>query len=140
MSSPKSVFELAIKSAAKMVDLKFVDTFGTWQHFDCPVADQAFIGPEAEFFIFDNVQYDGRGNCTFYSVECDEAVWKTGGDEMPNLGNKIRHCLEKVHAFLLKGGVCTSDFIDLWITAKRKEHDAIRLRSQPHEFFLYDDV
>ena len=33
MSTPKSVIELAKKSGAKMVDIKFVDTFGTWQHF-----------------------------------------------------------------------------------------------------------
>ena len=28
--------ELAKKKGAKMVDIKFVDTFGTWQHFSCP--------------------------------------------------------------------------------------------------------
>ena len=29
MSTPKSVLELAKKAGAKMVDIKFVDTFGT---------------------------------------------------------------------------------------------------------------
>ena len=176
MSTPKSVLELAKKSGAKMVDIKFVDTFGTWQHFSMPIgelteesfaeglgfdgssirgwksieasdmlalpdpvtafidpfcavptlsltctiaetgtleaytrdprgmaqraekyllstglADQAFFGPEAEFFIFDSVQYDSKSNGTFYHIESDEAVWNTGRDEMPNLGNKIRH-------------------------------------------------
>jgi glutamine synthetase len=28
----------------------------------------------------------------------------------------------------------------MWIMHKRKEHDAIRLRPHPHEFFLYYDV
>src|SRR5206468_2870907 len=376
MSTPKSVLELAKKSGAKMVDIKFVDTFGTWQHFSMPiselteesfaeglgfdgssirgwksieasdmlampdpatafidpfmavptlsltctiaetgtrepyirdprgiaqraekylastsVADQAFFGPEAEFFIFDNVQYDHRPNGTFYSVDGEEGIWNTGKDEMPNLGYKIRHkegyfpvgpadtqqdirtemvllmeqlgvkierqhhevatagqaeidyrfdtlvrsadammvyryvvknvakrhgktatfmpkplfgdngsgmhthqslwkkgkplfagneyaglnkidpgepmdknlyelppeemakvpqilgsleeaikALEKDHAFLLKGDVFTEDFIEMWIAAKRKEHDALRLRPHPYEFFLYYDV
>jgi glutamine synthetase len=176
MSTPKSVIELAKKSGAKMVDIKFVDTFGTWQHFCCPIrelteevftegfgfdgssirgwkgieasdmlaipdpttafidpfcavptlsltctiaetgtkeaytrdprgiaqraekylistglADSAFMGPEAEFFIFDNVQFDSKSNGTFYSVDSEEAVWNTGRDEMPNTGYKIRH-------------------------------------------------
>src|SRR5687768_405102 len=176
MSTPKSVLELAKKSGAKMVDIKFVDTFGTWQHFCMPIgelnaesfaeglgfdgssirgwksieasdmlampdpttafidpfcavptlsltctiaetgskeaynrdprgiaqrgemylgstglADTAVFGPEAEFFIFDNVQYDHKPNGTFYSVDSEEAVWNSGREEMPNLGYKIRH-------------------------------------------------
>jgi glutamine synthetase len=168
--------ELAKKNGARMVDIKFVDTFGTWQHFSCPIrelseevfaegfgfdgssirgwksieasdmlampdpdsafmdpfcavptlsltctiaetgtkeaynrdprgiaqrgeaflkstrlADAAVFGPEAEFFIFDNVQFDSKSNGTFYSIDSEEAVWNTGRDEMPNLGNKIRH-------------------------------------------------
>ena len=31
------------------------------------IGDQAFFGPEAEFFIFDNVQFDSKSNGTFYS-------------------------------------------------------------------------
>src|SRR6266481_9245563 len=150
MHTPKSVLELAKKAGAKMVDIKFVDTFGTWQHFSCPIgeltedvfaegfgfdgssirgwksieasdmlampdpatafidpfcavatlsltctiaetgtkeaytrdprgisqrgeryllstglADTAVFGPEAEFFIFDNVQYDYKSNGSF---------------------------------------------------------------------------
>src|SRR5271166_3636518 len=176
MSTPKSVIDMSKKSGAKMVDIKFVDTFGTWQHFSCPIrelteevfseglgfdgssirgwksieasdmlampdpatafidpfcavptlsltctiaetgtkeaytrdprgiaqrgeaylvstkiADSAVFGPEAEFFIFDNVQFDARSNGTFYSVDSEEAVWNTGREEMPNLGYKIRH-------------------------------------------------
>src|SRR5438067_9780791 len=147
--SPRSVIEMARKQGAKMVDIKFVDTFGTWQHFTCPIrelteevfaegygfdgssirgwksieasdmlampdpvtafidpfcavptlsltctiaetgtmeaytrdprgiaqraekylastsiADTAVFGPEAEFFIFDNVQFDSKPNGT----------------------------------------------------------------------------
>ncbi len=176
MSTPKSVIDLAKKSGAKMLDIKFVDTFGTWQHFTSPirelteevfteglgfdgssirgwksieasdmlampdpdtafidpfmaeptlsltctvaetdtretytrdprgisqraekylvstgVADQAFFGPEAEFFIFDNVQFDHKSNGTFYNVDSVEGIWNTGREECPNLGYKIRH-------------------------------------------------
>ena len=49
------------------------------------------FGPEAEFFIFDNVQFDHKTNGTFYCVDSEEAIWNTGRDEMPNLGYKIRH-------------------------------------------------
>lgn len=55
------------------------------------IADSAFMGPEAEFFVFDNVQYDSKSNGTFYTVDSEEAVWNTGREEMPNLGYKIRH-------------------------------------------------
>ena len=167
---------MAKKAGAKMADIKFVDTFGTWQHFSIPIAeltedafeeglgfdgssirgwksieasdmlampdpdtafvdpfcavptlsltctiaetgtkeayirdprgiaqraeryltgtglaDTAVFGPEAEFFIFDNVQYDAKSNGTFYEVDSGEAVWNTGRDEGPNLGYKIRH-------------------------------------------------
>src|SRR4026208_2529650 len=55
------------------------------------IADTAVFGPEAEFFIFDNVQFDSKSNGTFYNIDSEEAVWNTGRDEMPNLGYKIRH-------------------------------------------------
>src|SRR5208337_566577 len=173
MSTPKSVIELAKKSGAKMFDIKFVDTFGTWQHFSCPfgeltpevfseglgfdgssirgwksieasdmlampdpktafidpfmaeptlsltctiaetgtrepyirdprgiaqraekyllstgVADAAYFGPEAEFFVFDSVQFDHKANGTSYSVDSEEGIWNSGRDEMPNTGYK----------------------------------------------------
>ena len=39
MSSPKSVIESARKQVARMVDVKFADTFGTWQQFNVPVSE-----------------------------------------------------------------------------------------------------
>src|SRR5213076_1685061 len=48
--------------------------------------------------------------------------------------------LENDHDFLLKSDVFTEDFLDVWISTKRKEHDALRLRPHPYEFFLYYDV
>jgi glutamine synthetase len=176
MSTPKNVLEYAKKNKALMVDVRFTDPFGMWQHFSVPtaeltesvfqdgfgfdgssirgwrtidssdmlvipdpdtafmdpftevptlsltcnihdtitkelynrdprgiaktaeaylkstkIADTAVFGPEAEFFIFDNVQYDSTANGTFYSVDSEEGIWNSGTDEMPNLGHKLRH-------------------------------------------------
>ena len=44
--------------------------------------------------------------------------------------------LEKDHEFLLKGDVFTRDFLEMWVSHKRKKHDALRLRPHPYEFFL----
>src|SRR5881409_1299694 len=170
MSTPKSVLEMAKKEGARMVDVKFVDTFGTWQHFSMPIgeiseeafseglgfdgssirgwksieasdmlampdpatafidpfcavptlsltctiaetgtkeaynrdprgisqrgeaylkstglADTAVFGPEAEFFIFDDVRFDHKQNGTFYHLDSEEAIWNSGREEMPNL-------------------------------------------------------
>ncbi len=55
------------------------------------VGDTAFFGPEAEFFIFDDVRYDNASNGCFYEVDSVEGIWNTGRDECPNLGYKPRH-------------------------------------------------
>jgi glutamine synthetase len=55
------------------------------------VADTAYFGPEAEFFVFDDVRYSSTPNYTFFSVDSQEAHWNSGRDEGPNLSNKIRN-------------------------------------------------
>lgn len=55
------------------------------------IGDTAFIGPEAEFFIFDDIRYESGRNGAFYAVDSSEATWNTGRDECPNLGYKPRH-------------------------------------------------
>ena len=55
------------------------------------IADTAYFGPEAEFFLFNNVQYDSTANSSFYLVDSKEGTWNTGADEEPNLGYKPRH-------------------------------------------------
>ncbi len=54
------------------------------------IADTAFFGPEAEFFIFDDVKYHYNSNSSGHSVDSIEAHWNTGREEGPNLGYKIR--------------------------------------------------
>src|SRR5258706_1360367 len=55
------------------------------------IADTAYFGPEAEFFIFDDIRYDQTSHSVYYYIDSNEGVWNTGREEFPNLGNKIRH-------------------------------------------------
>ncbi|MGY1411142.1 MULTISPECIES: type I glutamate--ammonia ligase [unclassified Luteimonas] len=42
------------------------------------IADQAFFGPEPEYFIFDSVRFANEMGHTFFHVESEEAAWNTG--------------------------------------------------------------
>jgi len=171
--TPKEFFEWAQKHNAKMVDLKFTDLLGTWQHCSFPlevwdegtftegvgfdgssirgwqgihmsdmlaipdpnttcldpffakptvsiianivdpitkeeysrdprhmarkaaaylkktgIADTAFIGPEPEFFIFDEVRYEQNQHTGMYKIDSVEGAWNTARFEEPNLGYK----------------------------------------------------
>ena len=55
------------------------------------IGETAYFGPEAEFFIFDNIQFESSSNRAFYEIDSIEGVWNTGRDEEPNLGYKPRH-------------------------------------------------
>ncbi len=52
------------------------------------VADTMFCGPEAEFFIFDQVRYETSRYSSQYEVDSSEAAWNTG-DWGP--GHKMGH-------------------------------------------------
>src|ERR1700758_213303 len=58
------------------------------------IADTAYFGPEAEFYIFDSVSFDSRINESFYKVDATSGWWNTGAanetDGSPNLGHKVR--------------------------------------------------
>ncbi|MBW2280448.1 MAG: type I glutamate--ammonia ligase [Deltaproteobacteria bacterium] len=55
------------------------------------IADQAFFGPEAEFFILDDVRFETSQNAGYYFLDSVEGRWNTGVDEGPNLGYKPRY-------------------------------------------------
>jgi glutamine synthetase len=55
------------------------------------VADTAYFGPEAEFYIFDDVRFDTTQNSSYYFVDAIEGQWNSGKDEGPNLGYKPRY-------------------------------------------------
>ena len=174
--TPKDVLKFAKEKGAKLVDLRFLDFIGLWQHFTVPlselseeaheegfgfdgssirgwqpihasdmlvipdptsvkmdpfsevptlvmicnivdpltkepysrdprnisqkaeaylkstgIGDTAYFGPEAEFFIFDDVRFDSREQHSFYYVDSVEGRWNTGREENPNLGYKPRY-------------------------------------------------
>jgi glutamine synthetase len=55
------------------------------------IADTAYFGPEAEFFVFDDIRYDLSTSESFYSIDSSEAHWNSGRDEDGfNMGYKVR--------------------------------------------------
>jgi len=171
---PKGVFDLIKNEAVEIIDLRFVDIFGKWQHFSVPanflsendfkegigfdgssikgfkpieesdlilmpdagtafidpffdhktlclfcdvyepgtmkpfifdpryiakkaqaylestdIADKVYLGPEAEFFIFDSINYFESESQSYYKIDSTEAFWNSGLGER-NLGYKIR--------------------------------------------------
>ena len=55
------------------------------------IADTSYWGPEAEFFIFDDIRFDQGENFGYYYLDSVEGDWNTGKDEKPNLGYKPRY-------------------------------------------------
>jgi glutamine synthetase len=53
------------------------------------IATQSYWGPEAEFFIFNDVRYGGGTNSSFYYVDSAEGWWNSGAELSPNLGGQI---------------------------------------------------
>ena len=58
------------------------------------IADVANFGPEAEFFVFDSVQFHNEPHKAGFAIDSDEGHWNTGRDGNdtfgPNLGHRIR--------------------------------------------------
>ncbi len=55
------------------------------------IADTAYFGPEAEFFVFDDVRFGQDQRSAYYVVDSVEGAWNTSRDEGPNLGYKPRY-------------------------------------------------
>ncbi|MEG3639087.1 type I glutamate--ammonia ligase [Magnetococcus sp. PR-3] len=53
------------------------------------VADTAYVGPEAEFFVFDSARFGTDMNHVFYHVDSEEGAWNSGKDfEDGNYGHR----------------------------------------------------
>ena len=53
------------------------------------IGDTAFMGPEAEFFLFDDVRYSNSINKVSYEVDATDASWNTDTEyEMGNMGHR----------------------------------------------------
>jgi glutamine synthetase len=72
-----------------------------------------------------------------YELEGEE---KEGLATVPGSLDEVLRALEADNDFLKQGDVFTDDLINMWISLKQQEVDAIRLRPHPYEFNLYFDV
>jgi len=56
------------------------------------IADTAYFGPEAEFYIFNSLSFDQNAHSGYYFIDSDEGIWNSGIDGgEPNLGMRPRH-------------------------------------------------
>jgi glutamine synthetase len=53
------------------------------------IAEVSYWGPEAEFFLFNDVRYGGSSNSSFYHIDSREGWWQSGENLGPNLGAQI---------------------------------------------------
>lgn len=54
------------------------------------IADTAYFGPEAEFYVFDSVRFATSSNESFYHIDSEAGAWNTGALE-DNRGYKVRY-------------------------------------------------
>ena len=53
------------------------------------IGDTSYFGPEAEFFLFDDVKFSNTMNKVSYEVDAIDASWNTDADlEMGNMGHR----------------------------------------------------
>jgi len=55
------------------------------------IGEISYWGPEAEFYIFNDIRFDQGPNFGFYFIDSREGIWNSGKDEKPNLGYRPRH-------------------------------------------------
>ncbi len=58
------------------------------------IADIVYIGPELEFFFFDDIRFDQTYNCGYYYIDSEAGFWNSGKEgtpDRPNLGYKPRY-------------------------------------------------
>ena len=56
------------------------------------IADTAYFGPEAEFYIFDSIRFDQNQHSSYHYIDAVEGVWNSGAEEGgKNLGYKPRY-------------------------------------------------
>ena len=55
------------------------------------IADISYWGPEAEFYLLNDIRYGQNQYSGFYYVDSVEGSWNSGREENPNLGYKPRY-------------------------------------------------
>lgn len=107
------------------------------------IADTVYFGPEAEFFIFDDVRYDQTAYGGFYQVDTEEASWNSGRDEGGNLGYKARQKegyfpalpTDKLHD--LRSEICL-ELENIGIEVERQHHEVAAGQGEIN--YKFDDI
>ncbi|WP_328912251.1 MULTISPECIES: type I glutamate--ammonia ligase [unclassified Streptomyces] len=91
------------------------------------IADTAYIGAEAEFYVFDNVRFQTSANESFYHIDSEAAAWNTGATEN-NRGYKVRY----------KGGYFPTPPVDHFADLRAEislelEASGLQIERQHHE-------
>ena len=92
------------------------------------IADVAFFGPEAEFFILDHVAYNVNEYESWYRIDSREGFWNTGTEKEANLGHKIRI---KEGYFPVPPSDSTNDIRNVMV--EHLENAGIKVEMQHHE-------
>jgi len=93
------------------------------------LADTAYFGPEAEFYIFDEVRYQSSPQGSFYAIDSVEGAWNTGRtEEGGNLGYKTPHKggyfpVSPVDHFADLRDLMVRTLIDTGFTVERAHHE-----------------
>jgi glutamine synthetase len=93
------------------------------------IADTAYFGPEAEFYVFDSIRYDTAAQHGFYYLDSIEAAWNSGAEEGGhNLGHKIPHKagyfpVPPVDQFADLRDLIVRNLIDTGFTIERAHHE-----------------
>src|SRR6266849_6681513 len=106
-TSPREVIERAKAEGVEVVDVRFIDLPGTWQHYSrdarfiakkaeehlrrSGIADVSYWGPEAEFSLFYSLRFDQNAFSGYYHIDSDEGIWNSGKNSEPNLAFRPRH-------------------------------------------------
>jgi len=55
------------------------------------IADAAYFGPEAEFYVFDSVRFETSANASYYHIDSEAGAWNTGSAEGDVRGYKVKY-------------------------------------------------
>ena len=75
------------------------------------IADTCYVGPEPEFFIFDEVRYEQNQHKGYYEIDSVEGAWNTARIEEPNL---VTNPASKAGTFRSARPTPTTIFAEKW--------------------------
>jgi glutamine synthetase len=92
------------------------------------IADTAYFGPEAEFYIFDSVRFDTTPNSAYHYIDSEEGWWNTGSPDGDTRGYKINYKMGYFpvpptdHYADLRNAMCTN-LINAGFSLEKAHHE-----------------